>query len=243
MHAEKNYNPTYLHHKKNGSSSTLRELVFGMEDGMVSTMGAITGIAIGSGDHFIVVLSGVVIIAVESISMGVGSYLSNKSERAMEERILAEEKQEIADMPKEEAEELVGLLTADGWSQEIAEKMAEEAEKKPALMLREMAYRELNVIPHKEENPLKNGFVMLGSYIVGGLVPLLPYFLLPDPIKTIPLSISVTLVGLFALGAYTTKFSLRSWWKGGLEMLALAGLAGFVGYLVGHYATAFTNML
>jgi len=242
MNAEKHYNPNYLHHKKNGFGSTLRELVFGMEDGMVSTMGAITGIAVGSGDHFIVVLSGFVIIAVESISMGVGSYLSNKSESNMEKRILSEEKQEIADMPAEEAEELVGLLTADGWSQEIAEKMAVEAEGKPELMLREMAYRELKIIPHKEESPLKNGFVMLGSYIVGGLIPLLPYFLLPDPIKTIPLSISVTLVGLFALGVYTTKFSLRSWWKGGLEMLALAGLAGFVGYLVGHYASALTNI-
>src|SRR3989344_7305440 len=85
------HNPDFIHHQKNSLSvSIIREIVFGMEDGLVSTMGAVTGIAAASQNHFIVILSGVVIIAVESISMGVGSYLSTKSERAMEERILAE---------------------------------------------------------------------------------------------------------------------------------------------------------
>ena len=76
----------YLHHQKPGIVSAIREIVFGMEDGMVSTMGAITGIAVGSGNHFVVVLSGLVIIAVESISMGVGSYLSSKSQKEVRAR-------------------------------------------------------------------------------------------------------------------------------------------------------------
>ncbi len=240
MNGERHNNPNYIHHKKDGFGSTLRELVFGMEDGMVSTMGAITGIAIGSGSHSIVVLSGFVIIAVESISMGVGSYLSNKSQRDMETRILTEEKEEIADMPEEEAEELIGLLTADGWSQALAVQMAAEAKGKPELMLHEMSYRELKLIPHNEGSPIKDGFVMWGSYIAGGLIPLVPYLLMQDPIATIPISISITLLGLFVLGAYVTKFSLRKWWKGGLEMLVLAGFAAAVGYIVGQ---AFSGMM
>lgn len=235
MNGEVHYNPKYIHHKKDGFGATLRELVFGMEDGMVSTMGAITGIAVGSGNHSIVVLSGFVIIAVESISMGVGSYLSNKSEKELHKRILAEEKEEIAKMPEEEAAELVQLLVADGWSEDLAASMAAEAKEKPELMLHEMAYRELNVIPHAQEGAIKNGFVMWGSYILGGIIPLSPYLLMTDPGQTIPVSVGITAVGLFALGAYTTKYSLRSWWKGGLEVLALAGLAGAVGYLVGYY--------
>jgi vacuolar iron transporter family protein len=237
MIKEKPYNSKYLHYKKKEYGSTLRELVFGMEDGMVSTMGAITGIAIGSGSHSMVVLSGFVIIAVESISMGVGSYLSNKSESDREERILAEEREEIADMPEEEEKELLGWLIADGWSKELAVKMAQEAKGKPELMLHEMAYRELKMMPHNEGNSIKNGFTMWGSYIVGGLIPLVPYLLFTNTTEAIPISVGVTLVGLFALGAYVTKFSLRSWWKGGMEMLVLAGLAGAVGYAVGHYAS------
>ncbi len=240
MTGERHNNPNYIHHKKNGFGSTLRELVFGMEDGMVSTMGAITGIAIGSGSHSIVVLSGFVIIAVESISMGVGSYLSNKSESDMEIRILAEEKEEIRDMPEEEEKELVGLLIADGWSQTLAVQMAAEAKEKPELMLHEMSYRELKLIPHQKGSPIKDGFVMWGSYIVGGLIPLIPYLIMKNPIDSIPISVGVTLIGLFALGAYVTKFSLRKWWRGGLEMLVLAGFAAAVGYFVGQ---AFSGML
>ena len=66
-------NPNYIHHQDNGKNeSTLRELVFGMEDGMVSTLGSITGIAVTTQDPFITLLAGLVIVGVESISMGVG---------------------------------------------------------------------------------------------------------------------------------------------------------------------------
>jgi VIT1/CCC1 family predicted Fe2+/Mn2+ transporter len=61
--------------------SSLREIVFGLEDALVSTLGALTGIAIGSGSTFIVILSGLVLIAAESTSMAAGSYLSSKSVR------------------------------------------------------------------------------------------------------------------------------------------------------------------
>ncbi len=62
----------------------IREIVFGIEDSLVSTMGAVTGIAVGVEDRGIVVLSGVVFVAVEAISMGAGSYLSSKSAREAE---------------------------------------------------------------------------------------------------------------------------------------------------------------
>jgi len=62
------------------AKASLREIVFGLEDGLVSTLGAITGIATATGDPRIVVISGLVIVAVESLSMAAGTYLSNKSE-------------------------------------------------------------------------------------------------------------------------------------------------------------------
>ena len=87
-----NFNKDFIHHKKSSVASVLSEVVFGVEDGMVSTLGSITGIAIGSGNHSTVLLAGIVIVSVESISMGIGSYLSNKSEEEMNERKIKEEK-------------------------------------------------------------------------------------------------------------------------------------------------------
>lgn len=223
----------YLHHQKTISSDLVREMVFGLEDGMVSTLGAITGIATSTNNHFFVVLSGSVIIAVESISMAVGSYLSNNSEVAIDERIIAEEKDQIKKFPKEEKQEMIDLFVKDGWDLAMAQTMASEAAKNPKLMLREMSYRELNLVPDSHESPVKKGAIMFISYVIGGFIPLTPYILLPVK-EAIVVSIPVTMIGLFALGALTTKYSARKWWKAGLEMMALASAAAVIGYVVGQ---------
>lgn len=227
------HNPDYIHHQNQKSASTLREMVFGMEDGMVSTLGAVTGIAAATLSHFTVVLSGLVIVSVESISMAVGSYLSSKSARALNERKLKEEKTELDKFPKEEKEELMDMYIIDGWPKKMAETMAEEASKNKDLFLQEMAYRELGIVPENLENPIKNGAIMWVSYVLGGSIPVFPYFFLPV-VSAIPISIIITLIALFILGAYTGKHTKRSWWKSGLEMLGLASAAALVGYLVGQ---------
>ena len=97
-----------------------------------------------------------------------------------------------------------------------------------------MAYRELKIIPEKIEQPFHNGIAMGFSYVIGGSIALLPYFFLRTISEAITLSIGITLVGLFVLGAVTAKFSKRQWWKAGLEMLTLASVAAIIGYVVGQ---------
>lgn len=209
-----------------------------MEDGMVSTLGAITGIAAATGSHFAVILAGLVIISVESISMAVGSYLSSKSARNIEERMLTEEKTELKEFPEEEKRELIDMYVIDGWPRDLANKMAEEASSNKKLFLQEMAYRELGIVSAKMANPLKNGIVMFFSYVFGGSIPLLSYFFLPISAAII-VSVVFTLAGLFLLGVYAAKFSKRIWWKGGLEMFGLATLAAGIGFVVGQLVEKF----
>ncbi|OGH69067.1 MAG: hypothetical protein A3I29_01300 [Candidatus Magasanikbacteria bacterium RIFCSPLOWO2_02_FULL_44_11] len=231
------HNPDFIHHQKNSLSvSIIREIVFGMEDGLVSTMGAVTGIAAASQNHFIVILSGVVIIAVESISMGVGSYLSTKSENEIDERKLFEERHELHHHPAEEREELVEMYVEDGWPKKLSEEMAEVASKNKKLFLQEMAYRELKVFPDKMEQPLHNGIAMSIAYIIGGCMALLPYLVIPNIQTAITYSVIITLFSLFTLGVLTTQYSKRSWWKAGLEMLLLASVAALFGYVAGQIA-------
>lgn len=236
MHYKRN--PDYLHHSSSLSSSLLREVVFGMEDGMVSTMGAITGIAIGTSDRFVIILAGFVIISVESVSMAVGSYLSNKSEQAMDKRILEEEKEEIEQYPHEEKQELLDMYVRDGWPKKLSEEMAEAASKDQTLMLKEMAYRELNVHPDNNDNPRKNAVYMGISYVLGGAVPIIPYLIFPLAVGIIS-SVSITLAGLFILGVVTTKFTKRNWLKSGLEMLILASVAAGIGFAIAKLANAY----
>lgn len=230
---DKHRHPDFIHHQKTMRSSLVREIVFGMEDGMVSTMGAVTGIAAGTSSHFVVVLAGFVIISVESISMAVGSYLSSKSEQEIDERKLNEERFELRTYPAEEREELIEMYVKDGWPKPLATQMADVASKNKDLFLQEMAFRELKIIPGDQEHALQNGIAMGIAYVVGGSVPLLPYILISNTLTAIPVSVVTTLTGLFLLGAYTTKYSKRSWWRAGFEMLLLAAAAGTIGYLVG----------
>lgn len=227
------YNPDFIHHQSSKIVSLIREVVFGMEDGMVSTLGAVTGIAAATGDHFTVVLSGLIVVAVESVSMGVGSYLSNKSEFDIDERKLMEEKTELKQFPHEEKKELTEIYKKDGWPEELAVEMAEVASMDKNLFLKEMAFHELSIFPKEPDYPFKNGLAMFFSYVLGGAIPLLPYLLFRIQ-YAIPISILVTLVGLFLLGVGTTKFSKRKWWKAGLEMFGLASAAALIGYLVGQ---------
>jgi predicted membrane protein (TIGR00267 family) len=222
----------FIHHKKNFDTSLIREVVFGMEDGMVSTFGAVVGIAATTSNPFTVILAGSILIGVESLSMAVGSYLSNKSEKEIDQRKIEEEKIELREYPSEEKEELLDMFVADGWPKKLATEMSEVASKNKKLFLKEMTYRELKVFPESKGSPIKNACAMGVSYIIGGAIPLVPYFLFPIS-TAIPVSIGVTLIGLFLLGVATTHYSNRNWWRAGMEMLVLATAAGGIGYLIG----------
>ncbi|MBT4349384.1 hypothetical protein HOD19_01220 [bacterium] len=225
----------FVHHQDSKLSENIRELIFGMEDGMVSTLGAVTGIAAGTGDHKIVIVAGLVVVAVESISMGVGSYISNHSVKQLEKRKLYEEEIEVKKYPEAERAELAEMYIEDGWPKDMAIKMAEVAAKDHDLMLREMAYRELNIDINKDINPSQGAIVMFFSYIIGGAFPVSVYLFLPI-IQAQYGAIMFTLFGLFILGAFTTKFTKLKWWKSALQMAALGGLASVAGYLVGRLA-------
>ncbi len=156
----------------------LREIVFGFEDSFVSTLGTITGIAVGTGNSHIVVLSGVVLILVEAISMGAGSYISAKTQVEVE-----------------------------------------------ATHHRRGAHT-------FREHPFLAGLIMFFSYLIGGAVPLVPYFFLSVTAALWP-SVALTVAALFLLGAWKSRYTQRSWWKSGVEMVIVCALAAGLGYIVG----------
>ncbi|XOB46178.1 MAG: VIT1/CCC1 transporter family protein [Candidatus Nealsonbacteria bacterium] len=230
--------PNFIHYKKSKFLYNIREIVFGVEDGMLSTLGALTGIAAGSNNHFFIILSGFVIVIVEAISMGIGSYLSTKSVKEVNERKLEEEKIEIEENPEEERKELIKMYTRDGWPLTLAKEMALVASKNKSLFLKEMMHRELFTNLGVPEKPIHSGIFMFFSYIIGGSLPVLPYLFLPVSLAMI-ISITITLIGLFVLGSITTKFTKRRWWKSGFEMFILASIATLAGYVIGVFVNSF----
>jgi predicted membrane protein (TIGR00267 family) len=215
--------------------SRLRDAVFGMQDGLISTLGALTGIAVGVQSGKVVVISGLVIVVVESLSMAAGSYLSAKSQRQYLERLLREEEQAILKDAEGERRELWAMYRARGYTDQEITIMVNRLMNDKKLLLEDMAHKELGICPAALEEPIGNALVMGVSYIVGGLVPLIPYFGLSVP-TAVPVSIASTLIALFGFGGLKGRLVGQTGWRSGLEMLGIAGLAAFAGFMIGRVA-------
>ncbi|MBI4341055.1 MAG: VIT1/CCC1 transporter family protein [Candidatus Omnitrophica bacterium] len=225
------------HHSKSQDTmrTRIREAVFGTQDGLISTLGALTGIAAGTQDPGAVVIAGFVIIAVESLSMAAGSYLSSKSQREYLERLLKEEEEEIRDEPEKERQEIWEMYRARGYEDREIEIIANRLMSNPKLLLEDMAHKELGIAPDTLEEPAGNAFVMGAAYVIGGSVPIVPYLLLPLH-EAMLVSIVSTLLGLFLFGGLKGRIVKQTWWKSGLEMLSVAGVAALVGFFIGRAA-------
>jgi len=226
------------HGTHNPIRNLLREAVFGTQDGLISTVGALTGIAAGTHNRETVVIAGCVIIAVESLSMAAGSYLSSKSQRQYLERILKEEEQEIANEPEKERQEIWEMYRTRGYADEEIAIIAKRLMSDPKLLLEDMAHKELGISPQTLEEPLSNALVMGTTYVIGGSIPVLFYVFLPMA-AAIPLSVCGSFLALFLFGGLKGRMVHQPWWRSGLEMLAVAGAAALFGFLIGRAADRF----
>ncbi|MBI2411143.1 MAG: VIT1/CCC1 transporter family protein [Candidatus Kerfeldbacteria bacterium] len=243
----KQQHPRYIHHELNHHVShtwrskvlhSLREIIFGLQDGIVSTLGAITGIAGGVQDHRIVILSGCVVIVVESISMAAGTFLSSKSAREVDERMLWEEEQEIEKNPAGERAELVEFYRARGFLPEEIEIVVNRITSDKKLWLEEMAFKELRVIPQYDGTPKTDALFMGVSYVFGGLVPLVSYFFLPIA-TALPTSLFSSIAILFGIGYVKGRMVHVNRLRSGLEMMMISFTAAAFGYMVGQIAAHF----
>ena len=213
----------------------LRDAVFGLQDGLVSTLGAITGIAAGVGDGSVVALAGLVVVAVESVSMAAGTYLSSKSQREYLESLLEEEAGQHASDPEGERREIRRMYGERGYAPGEIALIERRLMSDRRLLLEDMAHKELGIIPDRLERPSGNAASMGLAYILGGGIPVAPYFLLPIS-DARPLSLAITGAALFALGAFKGRLVRKSWLRSGFEMLAVGAGACALGYAVGRLA-------
>jgi len=211
----------------------VRDIIFGTQDGLVSTLGVLTGIAKGTGDHMTVVIAGFVIVCVESLSMAAGSYLSSKSNRQYQEHLLKKEKEEIETNIKDEEQEILEMYKARGYKDSEIKIIKKRLLADKELLLEDMAHKELGIIPQSFENPLLNGTFMGFFYVLGGAVPVLPYLFIDTLSLGMIVSVAVTVSGLFILGAVKGAMFRVGWLRSGFEILFVAGSATLVGYGIG----------
>jgi VIT1/CCC1 family predicted Fe2+/Mn2+ transporter len=217
---------------KNGSN--IRAAVFGVNDGLVSNASLILGVAGAHVDPSFIVLSGMAGLLAGACSMGSGEYVSVRSQREMLEYQLTLEKHELDTYPEEEAAELALIYEARGLPKDEAAKVAALLIKNPEKALDTLAREELGINPDDLVSPWGAAISSFISFTLGALIPLLPFLVSQSPYNLI-ISISITAVALFLIGASLSLFTQRNPWWSGMRTLLIGLAAGLVTYGVGHY--------
>jgi len=164
--------------------------------------------------------------------MAAGEYVSVRSQREMFEHQIGLERDELAQYPEEEAEELALIYAARGLPRADAQKLAKALISDPAKALDTLAREELGLNPEDLGSPWGVAISSFLSFAVGALVPLLPFFALGGE-RALLVSIAFTALTLFGVGAVISLFTGRSALRDGLRMLAIGAAAGALTYTIG----------
>ncbi len=212
----------------------IREAIFGIQDGLVSTVAVTSAVAGASADRFGILVAGIAAGLAGMFSMAAGEYLSSKSQREIFEAQIDGERQEVETRPGEAKAEITYMFEEDGLPPEEAAEVAGIVSRHPDVLLRTMVEKELSL--HVEEHsgsPLQGALIMGGAFGVGAVVPILPYLLIPTP-QAILVSLAATGIVLFSVGLVKARWTRRNPLRSGLEIFAIGAAAGIVGFFFGN---------
>jgi len=222
-------------HRGLAGGGNLRAAVFGVNDGLVSNASLILGVAGASADAHVVLLTGVAGMCAGAFAMATGEFVSVRSQRELFEYQIGLERDELAQYPEAEAQELALIYAAKGLPAEEASRLATKMIADPGHALDTLAREELGLNPDELGSPWGAAISSFVSFAAGALLPLAPFIVAPGP-NALTAAIGVTGVALFAVGALLSLFTGRRALRSGARMLALGGLAGAVTFVVGHLA-------
>jgi VIT1/CCC1 family predicted Fe2+/Mn2+ transporter len=220
-------------HRGGGRAGSIRAAIFGMNDGLVSNLSLILGVAGAGVEPGTVLVTGFAGLLAGAFSMAAGEYTSVASQRDLLARQVAMEKREIDEAPEEEAAELALIFKQKGLSTEQASRTAAEILKNPESALDTLVREELGLDPADLGSPMGAALSSFGMFAVGALVPIVPFLLLRGTPAVITASALAGTV-LAAVGGLVGFLSGTNVWKSAGRMAGLAALAAGVTYAVGR---------
>ncbi|HLF03619.1 MAG TPA: VIT1/CCC1 transporter family protein [Dehalococcoidia bacterium] len=215
------------------SLGRLREVVFGAQDGLLSTVALVTSVAVAVDDNSTVLVAGLAAALAGMISMATGAYLGSRAEQDVQRAEIAREARELEESPAEELAELVVIFQREGRSYEEARHLADEISQDKELWLRTLVEKELGISAAETTNPFKDAGAMGLSFILAALVPIAPYFFTTGGMA-IAISVPAALLGLFIMGMAKGRLVRRSPLLQGLEILAIGSISAGLGFLLGE---------
>lgn len=214
----------------------IREIVFGAQDGLLTTLGIVTGVGSAEHDRAAILITGGLSLLVGMLSMGVGEYLGGKSEREVVQSTIDFEQREMIDAPDEEFAEQLAYYHLKGFTDDEALTIVNRLQKNPEIWLHEMVRDEFGIdLREADGGGLRATFGMAGSFAIGGALPVLPY-VLPIPLGTaIWVALLLAVVALFSIGVFAASLTKRNPISKGLEIVAFGALVFGIAWAAGHF--------
>jgi predicted membrane protein (TIGR00267 family) len=218
-------------------SSYIRDVVFGFGDGVNTSLGIVAGIGGATVGVDIVILAAIIGMFTGAKAMAVQNYLAVKSQIEILQSEIKREEYEIENTPEKEREEIVEIYKAKGFAGEELNMVVNKITSNKEVWLKTMLTEELGLNLEILGSPIKGAIVMFISFLVGGILPILPYFIvktgLINNFTALLIAISISLMSSFVIGAIKGRLAKKSWIKGGLEMSLLGTGIALLGYGIG----------
>jgi len=195
-------------------------------------LGVILGVASATSEVRIVLAAGIAAALAESVSMAAVAYTSRRADHAFYESEVARERRHIETVPELEAEEIRALYRQKGFDGEMLEKIVATITANKDVWLAVMVAEELRLQPPERRPPLRAAVIVGGAALIGSALPLLPFVMMAVR-PAMVVSVAITALTLFAVGAYKNLRTVGNWFIGGMELAAIGLGAAAIGWLVG----------
>ncbi|MBI5945546.1 MAG: VIT1/CCC1 transporter family protein [Chloroflexi bacterium] len=224
-----------LHHTQTDPhkrASGLSDFILGAQDGLVNVLGVVLGIAAATNDARIVLVAGLATTFAESISMGAVAFTTTLADADLYQSEREREYRHIIETPHLEIKEIRDIYEKKGFKGALLERIVTTITANQDIWVAVMMAEEHQLAPIDRRTAIRAALLVGFSAIVGSLVPLFPFMFLPVS-TSMWLSVLVTALVLFAIGAYKARVTVGKPMKSGFEMAVIGTLSALAGYLVG----------
>ena len=208
-----------------------------MSDGLTVPFALAAGLSGAVHDNSVIIIAGLAEVVAGSIAMGLGGYLAGKTEIDHYNSELKREQWEVDNVPEREKEEVREIFADMGLSEETQHQIVEEMAKDKAKWVDFMMRYELGLEQPDAKRAAKSAMNIGLSYIVGGLVPLSPYFFTSMPLDGLKLSAIITVACLFVFGFFKAKVTGQNPWGGAVKVMLIGSVAATAAFLIARLFT------
>lgn len=223
--------PRHLEPHLNESSS-MRDFVFGFGDGVNTSLGLAAGVGGAAVSSDLIILAALVAMFTGAKAMAVQNYLAVKSQRELLTSEINRENWEIENKPEDERKEIEDIYKAKGFTGKDLEMIVNKITSDKKVWLNTMLTEELNLNLEILGHPIKSAFRMFGAFLVGGILPIIPFFF-SSGFTPLFIAIGISLTASFIVGAVKSRMANTSLIKGGIEMAGLGTGIALIGYGIG----------